>query len=196
MTELVLASGSPARHALLARAGVAHVVRPADVDEGALKRALAGASVEAVAACLAEAKALAVAGGVVIGADTMVAPDAPIDGKRWLDKARDMAELRRQLQALRGRGHRLVTAAAVAVGGRIGWRHVAVVRMAMRDFSDGFLDEYLAAEGEKLLGSVGGYHIEGRGVQLFEAVEGDLFAVAGLPLVPLLGFLRAEGVIT
>lgn len=196
--KVVLASASPARAALLHGAGIAFEVHPAAVDEAAVRDRLrgAGGSAEEAALALAELKAGGVegdaAGAVVIGADQiLVTPD---DG-RWFDKPGDLAEARTHLQALRGRTHRLVTAVACRRDGQVVWRHVSTPVLEMRGFSDAFLDAYLALEGERVLGSVGAYRIEGPGMHLFERMEGEYAAILGLPLLPLLGFLREYGVL-
>ena len=193
MTNLVLASRSPARARLLADAGVAFRVQAADVDEEPLKRrALAeGCDPQAIAAELAQAKGLAVSRGcedLVIGADQTL----DLDG-RLFDKPPTPAAARVQLLALRGREHLLHAAVSVSRGDRVVWRTAESVRLRVRHFSDAFLDDYLAAEGEVLLGCVGAYRLEGLGVQLFELIEGDYFTVLGLPLLPLLAFLREQG---
>ena len=122
---------------------------------------------------------------LVIGADQLLA-----SGAEWFDKPRDLGEAREQLLGLRGRTHVLATAVCVAQAGVPVWRATSVPELTMRRFSEEFLDEYLAAEGEALLGSVGAYRLEGRGVQLFSRIRGDYFAILGLPLIELLGFLR------
>lgn len=196
MTGLVLASASASRQALLRAAGVAFAVVPAAIDEPALMRALVakGASADQVAAELAEQKALEVSnrqpGETVLGGDSVLALD-----NRILGKSADLAALRSLLLRLSGRDHFLVSAAALARDGEIFWRHVAVARMWVRPLSEAFVDRYLARGGEALLGSVGGYHFEGLGAQLFEKVEGDYFSILGLPLLPVLAALRAEGLL-
>ena len=143
---------------------------------------------------LAEAKAARIArrhpGALVIGADQMLVCEG-----RWFDKPPDMATARAQLLALRGRPHELMTAMVCWRGGQRIWQHLARPRLVMREFSEAFLDAYLAAEGEAVLGSVGAYRLEGPGIQLFASVEGEHSAILGLPLLPLLGFLRQHGVL-
>ena len=193
---IVLASTSRARRQVLEAAGIAFRVDPAELDEAALKlRARRdGRSADECGAMLAEAKALEVARrhsyDLVIGADQML----DCDGE-WFDKPRDADEARQQLLRLRGRTHTLHAALAVARGCTVLWRHVEPAHLTMRRFSDAFLDAYVAAMGNAICATVGGYEFEGRGAQLFERVEGDHFAILGLPLLPLLSFLRGEGAI-
>ena len=180
--ELILASASPTRASLLATAGVEVRVEPAAVDEEAVKqtyRAKGHAAVECALA-LAEAKARRVAGRLVC------------DGL-WFDKPSDLGAARAQLKALRGRTHELATAACVVQNGTRIWHTVKQPHLTMREFSDLFLENYLAMEEAAVLGTVGAYRLEGRGLQLFERVEGDYFAILGLPLLELLGFLRERG---
>jgi septum formation protein len=193
---IILASASAARAALLGAAGVAFTVEPAAVDEAGLKRDArrVGDSAIDCAGALAAAKACRVSDRVpealVIGADQILAV-----GSEWFDKPGDLAEAREQLRALRGRTHTLAAAVCVARGGKLLRRATSVPEMTMRRFSEAFLEGYIAAEGEMLLGSVGAYRLEGRGVQLFSRIRGDHFAVLGLPLVELLGFLRERGAV-
>lgn len=190
-----LASASPVRAQILQSAGVTFDVAPAQVDEGSLKAGMLEKrlSPEAIAGALAEAKALAVSrdrGDVVIGADQTL----DLDGET-LSKVETLEEARACLQRLRGRSHRLHAGAAIARQGEIRWRHVASVSLTMRPFSDSFLDAYLAQCGKTILGSLGCYHFEGLGAQLFEKVIGDYHAILGLPLIRLLTALRREGVL-
>jgi septum formation protein len=194
--RLVLASASAARVALLRAAGVEFDIKPASIDEANFKqevRAKGWTAAEA-AGGLAIAKAMWVSdslpGALVIGADQLLAAE-----DEWFDKPRDVAEARAQLLRLRGRTHVLATAVCVAQDGDPVWQTVSTPEMTMRQFSDGFLAAYIAAEGDALLGSVGAYRLEGRGVQLFSRINGDHFAVLGLPLIELLGFLRQRGVL-
>ena len=192
---LVLASGSPHRRKLLEAAGLEFEVVPADVDEAALKSKLAVADTApaAVAEALARAKAVAVSarhpGAVVIGADQVLA----LNGQLF-DKPSDLAVARKQLEHLRGKTHRLLSAVALAQAGDIVWKNVGEAVLTMRHFSREFLDDYLARSGDRLLGTVGAYEIEGVGIQLFERIEGDYFTIIGLPLLPLLAELRTRGV--
>ncbi|MFW6299824.1 MAG: Maf family protein [Oceanicaulis sp.] len=190
MTELVLASGSASRRALLENAGLRFAVDPANVDEGALKDVYAGPP-GALALHLAEAKALEVSqrrAGLVIGADQVL----EFDGRAF-DKASDAGEARTRLEMLRGRTHWLKGGVAFAQDGEIVWRHESACRMVMREVSDAFLDDYMARAGDILTKGVGAYAFEGLGVQLFEHVDGSFFAVLGLDLLPVLTELRRRG---
>jgi septum formation protein len=190
--QLVLASGSPFRRRLLEAAGLSLTVHPADVDEPAVRSRLGGASPANIASALAGAKAEAVSTllphALVIGADQVLALDRKI-----LGKPRDVAEARRQLKKLRGRAHDLPTGVALALAGKVIWRHLEMPRLVMRNFSDEFLERYLAECGEGVCQTVGAYAVEGRGIQLFERIEGDIFTIVGLPLLPLLAQLRTRG---
>lgn len=197
MTSLVLASTSASRQTMLSAAGIPFEALPPMVDEAELKRALLAENVDArgVADALAEAKAVKISrklpGALVLGSDSVVA----LDDGTMIDKAPDRETLAEQLRLLRGRTHRLVSAAVIAQNGTAVWRFVGVAKLTMRDFSDAFLDAYLDACGDVLLGSVGGYHIEGRGAQLFARVDGDQFTIRGLPLFAVLDYLRTRNVI-
>ena len=192
---MILASKSVARRAMLKGAGVAFSAQVADVDEDAVKATHDPADAAGLAVELARVKALAVSRhdpeAWVLGADQTLAFDGGL-----VSKAGSMDEARARLGAMRGRSHQLHSGAAMACNGQVVWSGVDTATMRMRDFSDAFLDAYLAAEGEALLGSVGSYRLEGMGSQLFEAVEGDYFTVLGLPLWPVLAELRRAGVLT
>lgn len=189
--RFVLGSGSAIRRAVLEQAGLRFSVLRPDVDEGALKASMAGASGEELAVALAEAKALDVSRrceDLVLGADQILAFDGAL-----LDKARDMAEARARLQAMRGKTHRLIGGYALARTGTLVWRHVTITELTMRPFSDTFLDWYLESAGEAVLASVGCYQFETEGVQLFESVRGDYFSILGLDLLSVLPALRDHG---
>jgi septum formation protein len=194
--DLILASASVTRARLLRDAGVAFRIEPSGIDEHQIKRAshAAGADPAACALALAVAKARDVSvrhpGALVIGADQLL-----VTGTEWLDKPADLAAARAQLQHLRGRTHQLATAVCLVRRDVRLWHHISVPSLTMWDFSDAILDHYIGVEGEALLGSVGAYRIEGGGVQLFTAVAGDHFAILGLPLIELLGFLRQHGML-
>ncbi len=189
---LILASRSPARARMLADAGASFTIEPVEVDEDAHKHAALtqGASPREIALSLAMVKAKAGRGPgrLVLGADQTLELDGAL-----FDKPADLDAVREQLRALRGRRHRLHAAAALDTGDGPAWQGVQSVEVQVRMFSDAFLDRYIAAEGEALLGCVGAYRLEGLGAQLIEAVEGDYFAVLGLPLLPLLERLRELG---
>lgn len=194
--RLVLASASAARRALLGAAGLRFEVCPAHVDEAALKQAARAGGLDAddAAVMLADAKALQVARrdpeALVIACDQLLV----CDGK-WFDKPADGDEARAQLRALRGRSHILVTAALCRQGERLLSQDVARPRLTMRDFSDRFLEAYLALEAAHVTATVGAYRLEGPGLHLFASVEGEHAAILGLPLLGLLGFLRRHGVV-
>jgi septum formation protein len=191
---LVLASASAPRRSLLESAGLRFATRPADIDEAEVKNAArtAGHGPSAAALSLARLKAATVAApdAMVIGCDQILTCDGA-----WFDKPATMEEARSHLLALRGRSHTLHTATVCLRDGEAVWEHVERPLLAMRSFTMPFLDRYLAAEGEALLGSVGAYRLEGLGVQLFDSVDGSHSAILGLPLLPLLGFLRECGII-
>ena len=194
--RLVLASASPFRKAMLENAGVAvEVIRP-QIDERAVEAAVAGTGVtpDELAAILAETKAAAVAqkmpGALVIGCDQTLSL-----GDEVLHKPRDMDEARRRLLALSGRTHQLNSAVVLARGDEVLMRHVGVARLTMRELDPAFVGRHLARVGDGVLHSVGGYQIEGEGIQLFERIEGDHFTIVGLPLLPLLARLRDLGAI-
>lgn len=196
MPEIILASGSRIRASLLVNAGLSIRTIPADLDERAVEAPLLNgdATVEDIAAVLSEAKALNVSeresDALVIGADQML----EFDGKR-LTKPENMEAARRQLLALSGKTHQLHSAVAVVRNGETLWRHVSSASLTMRELSPGFVGRYLADVGNDALSSVGAYQLEGRGIQLFEKIDGDYFTILGLPLLPLLSFLRDLGAI-
>lgn len=193
---IILASKSAARRAVLTGAGVPFEVAVAGVDEDAVKSSMLaqGASPRDVADALAEIKAVKISAGrpgFVIGSDQTL----EFEGRLY-DKAETLAAARERLQAMRGKPHKLHSAVVVAKDGAPIWREIVSATLTMRDFSDAFLDEYLALEGEEMLGSVGCYRLEGPGAQLFSKIEGDYFAILGLPLMGLLDLLRRHGVLT
>jgi septum formation protein len=193
---LILASASASRAAMLRAAGLDFDIVPARVDEEEIKLALKadGANVRDTATALAELKAHRVSHGAT--QDFVIAADSMLDcGGRWYDKPADMQAAREQLQSLRGKTHDLVSAAVLARGGSVIWRHVDVAKLTMRNFSDSFLDAYLAQAGDAVLQSVGCYQLEGLGTQLFSRIQGDFFTILGLPLLPLLDILRENKVL-
>lgn len=189
--RLILASQSAARRTVLENAGLRFVVRPAYVDEAEIKRsAMAeGAAGHEAALLLADVKAHRVsrreADAIVIGADQILV----LDGD-WLGKPVDLEMAAGHLDRLRGRSHELATAIVCHQNGSRIWQHVDRPKLTMRNFSAEFAADYLALEGKRLLTSVGAYRLEGPGMQLFDRIEGDFFSVLGLPLLPLLQFLR------
>ncbi len=189
--NIILASASVSRARVLRDAGVVFDVIPAHVDEESVKAGLKAEHATALDAAetLAELKAVKVSQqnpqALVIGADSIL----DLNGE-WFDKPADLDHAKAHLMTLRGRSHALATAVVVALGGRRIWHHRDQPRLSMRRFSDGFLDHYLAEVGDAVTSSVGAYHLEGRGAQLFESIEGDFFSILGLPLMPLLAFLR------
>jgi septum formation protein len=189
---LVLASGSVVRRQLLEAAGIPVEVRPASLDERKVEASAPHDNPSAVAALLARAKTLRVAadvsGRLVVGADQTLAL-----GNRRFDKPANRAAAREQLQTLAGRTHELHAAVAVVRDESVLFEHVAVARLTMRALSDPVLDRYLEAAGANVTASVGAYQLEALGVHLFERIEGDHFTILGLPLLPLLAYLRAEG---
>lgn len=193
---LILASASSARAAVLRGAGLTFTVEPSRVDEDAVKASLKaeGASAQDVALALADLKAAKISarhpGALVIGADQMLNCNGV-----WFDKPPDMETLHAQLMALRGKTHHLEAALCVHENGRRIWHVVERAALTMRDFSDDFLKGYVEIAGEDTLASVGGYRLEGTGAQLFSRIEGDYFTILGLPLLPLLDFLRHHGVV-
>lgn len=191
-SRLILASQSAARQALLRRAKVEFEALPANIDERAIEQSSRLADAPAVAALLAREKALNISranpGAYVIGADQTLAL-----GSQIFAKAEDRAQARAQLKSMCSRTHDLHSAVAVAKGDQILFESISTARMTMRPLSDAQVEAYLDLAGEAVTASVGGYQLEGAGVHLFERIEGDYFTILGLPLLPLLGFLRGLG---
>ncbi|MFD1191322.1 MULTISPECIES: Maf family protein [Phenylobacterium] len=193
--SVILASKSAARTAVLKGAGVAFETAVSGVDEDAVKTALLaeGQGAKAIAEALAELKAQKISQsrpGLVIGADQTL----EFDGRLY-DKAETVEEARARLKLLRGQPHQLHSAVVVAKDGAPIWRDMVSCTLTMRDFSDDFLEDYLVREGEAALGSVGCYRLESLGAQLFSKIEGDYFAILGLPLLGLLDLLRNHGLV-
>jgi septum formation protein len=191
---LLLASRSQARRRLLEAAGIPIEIRPASVDERTIETRAGLGGARQAAALLAREKAHAVAcvhpDRFVLGADQTLAL-----GERRFSKASDRAAAREQLRALRGKTHSLHSAVAIAHGTEIVFEHVDAAHLTVRVFSDAFLEGYLDAIGDAAMASVGAYQIEGAGVQLFDRIEGDYFTILGLPLLPLLAWLRGAGLL-
>jgi len=188
---LILASQSRARRMLLANAGIDVEAIPAGIDERAVQAAARTTAPSNIAAVLAGEKALAVSarqpGRHVVGADQTLAL-----GERLFNKPDGRAGAFEQLRALAGHSHQLHSAVAVARDGAILFEQVAVADMTMRALSEPDISAYLAAAGDAVAASVGAYQFEGLGVHLFERIDGDHFTILGLPLLPLLGFLRSQ----
>lgn len=193
-TEIILASGSSARRKMLEAAGVAFRVVPAEVDEAAKRAGLGRVRPKEVAFQLARAKAEEVSRrapeAFVIGADQVLALGPVI-----YTKAPDVTAARATLRSLAGKTHRLISAVSLARGGQELWHHADTASLKMRNFSDAFLDNYVARAGPSLCASVGAYELEGLGIQLFDRIEGDYFTILGMPLMPLLAELRRRAVI-
>jgi septum formation protein len=194
--KITLASSSPFRKALLVNAGIDVAAVPADVDERALEAPLRGSGVspEDVALVLAEAKAVDVSeknpGALVLGCDQTLSL-----GDEVFHKPADMEGARRHLLALSGKTHQLNSAAVLVRDGDVLWRHVGIANLTMRRLDPAFIGRHLARVGDKALGSVGAYQIEGEGIQLFEKIDGDHFTIVGLPLLAVLAELRKLGAI-
>ncbi len=189
---LLLASQSAARRAMIEAAGIPVETQPAGIDERRIEAAAQAATPGDAALVLARAKAKAIAAAwperVVVGADQTLS-----FGNRRLSKPANRAAAREQLRALRGRTHTLHSAVAVAREGAVLFTHLGTADLTMRAFSDAFLDSYLDEVGDAVVRSVGAYQLEGLGIQLFERIEGDHFTILGLPLLPMIEYLRASG---
>ena len=192
---ITLASGSKIRRQILDGAGLEYDVKTSLVDEASIKTSMIemGAPPRDIADALAEAKAVKVSrdkDGLVIGADQIMVMDGHI-----YDKPKTMDEARERLLSMRGKPHFLIGAVVICQNGQAVWRHASKTTLHVRDFSEGFVDDYLAAEGEDILSTVGAYKFEGRGAQLFSKVDGDFFSILGLSLLPVLDYLRIRGVL-
>lgn len=195
MSRIILASASAARRALLAQAGIIAETNPTKLDEEALKTVFLqddpAITPAGMATKLAAAKAVSVSNQrpdcLVIGGDQILAL-----GLKRYDKPKSIDEARAHLRELRGKTHHLETAIACARNGEIIWATLTRPALQMREVSDAFIEDYLARQGKDVLQTVGGYKLEGEGIQLFSAIEGDYFSILGLPLLPLLEFLRSQ----
>ncbi|MBD25115.1 MAG: septum formation protein Maf [Candidatus Marinimicrobia bacterium] len=194
---VILASSSLSRAKVLRSAGLKFDIIPAKVDEDGVKTTLRaeGASAAQCAETLAELKAVKVSQShpraLIVGADQMLECNG-----RWFDKPTSMEGVKTHLLSLRGQTHTLATSVVVALNGSRIWHHNAGPSLSMRNFTTNFLDEYISEVGEVALSSVGAYQLEGRGVQLFDNIEGNFFTILGLPLLELLSFLREHKVVT
>jgi septum formation protein len=184
---IILASKSASRRTMLGAAGVEFEVRPAAIDERAVEAELGGADPATVALSLAEAKALSVSGGglPVLGSDSVVS----VAGQRF-NKPASRAQAVEHLRYFSGKTMELHSAAAIAVGGHLRWSHLARAELKVRELTDDFIERYLVAEWPEVAQCVGVFRIESVGVQLFESIDGDMFTVLGMPLLPVLGALR------
>lgn len=195
---LILASESASRRAMLEAAGVPHEAMAAGVDEESAKAAFRaeGLNARSLADALAELKSVRVSrripGALVLGCDQTLS----LESGEMIDKAESREDAARILRLLSGQVHYLHSAAVISLGGEPIWRHLERVKMTVRPLSDAFIEHYLDAEWEHISWCVGCYRIEGPGVQLFSRVEGSQFAIQGLPLIPLLDYLRIRGVLT
>lgn len=192
---LILASGSAIRQKMMRDAGLDFEVVTRPVDESSIKASMLaeGTKLRDIADALAEAKSVRVSRqmpGLIIGADQIMVMDDTL-----FDKPKDITEARTRLLHMRGKSHFLIGAVVISENGNPVWRHLAKTKLTMREFSDSFLEDYLEAEGDILLQSVGAYRFEGRGSQLFSSVEGDFFSILGLSLLPVMDYLRLRGVI-
>ena len=184
---IILASKSASRRTMLGAAGVEFEVRPAAIDERAVEAELGEADPATVALSLAEAKALSVSGGglPVLGSDSVVS----VAGRRF-NKPASRAQAAEHLRYFSGKTMELHSAAAIAVGGHLRWSHLARAELKVRELTDDFVERYLVAEWPEVAQCVGVFRIESVGVQLFESIDGDMFTVLGMPLLPVLGALR------
>lgn len=195
-SDLILASASTIRRDMLQNAGLTVEVMPSRVDEESVKLSMKAEerTPRDIADALAELKALKLSNKIpeafVLGADQVLVFENQI-----FDKPKTLDQAKEHLRALSGKTHTLLSAAVIAQGGKPIFRHIGQARLTMRPLSDIFLDEYVASEKDDLLTTVGAYKLEGRGSQLFAKVEGDYFSVLGLPLLEILGFMRARKVI-
>lgn len=192
----ILASTSPFRRDMLTNAGLDFEVARPEINERIVEESVkdSGLAPAEIATILAEAKAVDVSerhpGRIVIGCDQILSLDEDV-----LHKPEDMEAARRRLLVLSGKTHELHSAVVAARDGAAIWRHVSTARMTMRKLDPAFVGQHLARVGDKALSSVGAYQIEGEGIQLFDRIEGSHFTIVGLPLLPLLAFLREQGVI-
>jgi septum formation protein len=184
---IILASKSASRRTMLGAAGVEFEVRPAAIDERALEASLGETDPAAVALALAEAKALSVEGRgrPVLGSDSVLS----VEGRRF-DKPASRAQAAEHLRFFSGKTMELHSAAAIAIGGHLRWSKVARAELKVRGLTDDFIERYLIAEWPEVGQCVGVFRIESLGVQLFESIDGDMFTVLGMPLLPVLGALR------
>jgi len=189
--HIILASGSAGRKAMLENAGVNFTVAPADINEKAVVKSMADQPVTDITSELAQQKALHVSRAnpdvLVIGSDQTLEFDGQL-----ISKAKDADDALKKLKSLRGQKHSLNSAVCVALNGAPVFSHIAQAHLTMHDLSDDFLERYIAADTDALTSCVGAYKIEGAGAWLFSQIQGDVFTIMGMPLLPLLAFLRDE----
>ncbi|MEM9309881.1 MAG: Maf family protein [Pseudomonadota bacterium] len=192
--ELILASKSASRRAMLDAAGVAYEAIPADVDERAIEQSLEGASPPEIAEALSVAKAAALASAhphrLVLGSDSLVV----VDGHRF-DKPTSRENAAEHLRFFSGKPLELHSAAALVRDDTCVWSAPSQALLRVRDLSDAFIEHYLKLEWPQVGHTVGVFRIEAMGVQLFDRIEGDQFTILGMPLLPVLDALREEGVL-
>jgi septum formation protein len=194
-TSLILASASTARRKLLENAGLQHVAETAGVDERLIEQELPATdrtpSSTAIHLAIAKARAVSLRHplSLIIGCDQTMSLGSDI-----FHKAADRQGAERTLRILRGKTHHLNSAVCLVRNGEVLWNHLSIAAMRVREFSEDFLQSYLDRNGDAVLGSVGCYQLEGEGIQLFEAIDGDYFSILGLPLLPLLDELRKLGI--
>lgn len=194
-SPIILASGSKIRAKILSDANIPFKVISKPVDEGSIKASMLAenARIRDIADALAEAKSIRVSkntSGLVIGADQIMTMDGEL-----FDKPISIEAARERLLAMRGKAHKLIGAMVISENGHAVWRHISVVTLHVREFSDEWLENYIKAEGDLMTKSVGAYRFEGRGAQLFTKVDGDSYSIMGLSLLPLLDYLRTRGAI-
>ncbi len=192
--HFILASQSRARAKVLQQAGIQFQAMPAHIDEHAVKQSgkASGMSAAEVTTVLAAMKAEKISQqhpeALVLGADQIL-----VCGDVWFDKAPDIATAKQQLMLLSGKSHMLLTAVVFYYRGNRIWQHLAVPALTMRVLPVGEIEQYLQKTGSDILESVGCYQIEGLGITLFEAIDGDYFSIMGLPILPVLTYLRGRG---
>ena len=194
-SPIILASGSKIRAKILSDADIPFKVISKPVDEGSIKASMLAenARIRDIADALAEAKSIRVSkntSGLVIGADQIMTMDGEL-----FDKPISIEAARERLLAMRGKSHKLIGAMVISENGHAVWRHISVVTLQVREFSNEWLENYIKAEGDLMTKSVGAYRFEGRGDQLFTKVDGDSYSIMGLSLLPLLDYLRTRGAI-
>jgi len=194
-SPIILASGSKIRAKILSDADIPFKVISKPVDEGSIKASMLAenARIRDIADALAEAKSIRVSkntAGLVIGADQIMTMEGEL-----FDKPISIEAARERLLAMRGKAHKLIGAMVISENGHAVWRHISVVTLHVREFSDEWLENYIEAEGNLMTKSVGAYRFESRGAQLFTKVDGDSYSIMGLSLLPLLDYLRTRGAI-